>query len=113
MNDFILHFGAPVHCFEDQCGKLARVAFKPETRQVTDLIVEEGMILKRARVFPFTVVQKAADDNIEIDVQGKELGNFPEFRETVVEVAQEGASAEPADRGRPADGGARRRRARL
>lgn len=96
MNDFILHIGAPVNCFGEKRGNLARVALKAENYQVTDLVIEEGMLLKHSRVLPFSTVRQATDDELEIDLHGEDLEKYPEFRESVVEVVADGANAQPA-----------------
>jgi uncharacterized protein YrrD len=96
MNNFTLNFGTPVHCIEDQCGKLAKVAINPHNWQVTDLIVEEGLLLKHARVFPFSVVERAIADEINIAVYKEKFSKYPEFREVIVEHLPEGGTAEPA-----------------
>lgn len=95
MNDYILNFGLTVHCQEKQCGKLAKAAFNSQNWQVTDLVVEEGLLLKRARVFPLSVVEWATDEEINISVHEENLSNYPEYRETVVETVPQGALAEP------------------
>lgn len=95
MNNFVLHIGVPVRCFDEDCGNLARIAFRSENCQVTDLIIEEGLLLKRSRVLPFSTIQQATIDELEIAVQGEDLENYPEFRETVVDVVPDGANAGP------------------
>jgi uncharacterized protein YrrD len=101
MNDYILSFGTEVHCLDDKCGKLAKIAFDPDTWQVSDLIVEEGFLLKRARVFPVSVLQSATPDAVHISVHGDELTAYPEYRETVVETIPEGGVGQPIMQGTP------------
>jgi uncharacterized protein YrrD len=96
MNNFVLHIGVPVRCYDEQCGNLARIAFRSENCQVTDLVLEEGMLLKHSRVLPFSTIQRATFDELEIAVNGEELEKYPEFRETVVDIVPEGAQAGPA-----------------
>ena len=96
MNDFTFNFGSIVRCFDEQCGKLAKVIFNPENWQVTNLIVEEGFLLKKARIFPISVVDWATAEEISISVHEDELSSYPEYREIVVEKIPEGSAAEPA-----------------
>lgn len=86
MNEFDFNMGAHVHCQDGQCGKLAKVVLNPDTWQVTDLIVEEGFLLKRARVFPISVVTTTTAEDIYLSISSGDLGNFPEFREVEYEV---------------------------
>jgi uncharacterized protein YrrD len=83
---FDLNIGALVHCQDGECGKLAKVVIDPETLQVTNLIVEEGFLLKQARVFPINTVDHSGADDIYLSVKRADLGNFPEYRETEFEV---------------------------
>lgn len=95
MNNYILNFGTTAHCIEEGCGDLAKVAINPENWQVSDLVVEAGMLLKRSRVFPIKTLSRATNEEISLGVHEEELKNFPEYRETVIERAAEGETAEP------------------
>lgn len=86
MNEFDLNISAQVLCSDGKCGSLAKVAVDPETRQVTYLIVEEGFLLKRSRVFPFSSVDMATSDNIGLLLQSDDLENYPVYREETVEM---------------------------
>ncbi|MFZ0544186.1 MAG: BON domain-containing protein [Candidatus Promineifilaceae bacterium] len=96
MNDYILNFGTAVHCYDEQCGKLAKAAINSKNWQVSDLVIEEGLLLKRSRVFPLSVVEWATEDEISISVDENNLSKYPEYQETVIEKIPQGASAEPA-----------------
>ncbi|HEX6386047.1 MAG TPA: BON domain-containing protein [Anaerolineae bacterium] len=93
MNEFDFNIGAQVHCQDGKCGKLAKVVVNPETLQVTDLIVEEGFLLKRARVFPISVVETATAEEIHLSINSDELGNFREYREVEYEAPAPGGNA--------------------
>jgi hypothetical protein len=96
MNDYILNFGTTVHCIDEQCGKLAKAAFDSENWHVSDLVFEAGLLLKRARVFPFSAVESATNDEITLSIHPDDLKNYPEYRETVIETVPENYTAEPA-----------------
>lgn len=96
MNDYILIFGTPVHCFDDQCGKLAKAAFNPENWRVSNIVVEEGRLLKRTRVFPFSTIEMGTKEKVSIAVYEDELSEYPEYRETVIETMPPGGVPEPA-----------------
>jgi hypothetical protein len=80
MNDYILNFGTTVHCIDEQCGKLAKAAFDSENWHVSDLVFEAGLLLKRARVFPFSAVESATNDEITLSIHPDDLKNYPEYR---------------------------------
>lgn len=98
MSEFDFNIGAQVHCRDGQCGRLARVVVDPDTLQITDIIVEEGFLLKRARVFPISTVESTAKDNIRLAISSNELANFREYREVEYEThvsGSEGLFQEP------------------
>lgn len=86
MNYFELNIGAHVHCWDGDCGKLTKIALEPDTQIVTHLIVEEGLLLRRARVFPISTVDRALTDDIYLNLSSDQLDNYPEYREETVEV---------------------------
>ena len=92
MNEFDFNIGARVHCQDGQCGKLAKVVVHPDTWQVTDLIVEEGFLLKRARVFPVSAVERTTTEDIYLTISSNELNNFREYREVEYEVPVPGST---------------------
>jgi uncharacterized protein YrrD len=85
MDEFDFNIGAQVHCQDGKCGKLAKVVVHPDTWQVTDLIVEEGFLLKRARVFPITVVESTTAEDIYLSIESADLNNYREYREVEYE----------------------------
>lgn len=87
MNDNIFTIGTTVHCDNKPIGKLSRVVIDPEKWLVNDLVVEEGLLLKRARVFPVGLVAKATSEEIFLLVSEDKLDNFPEYQETMIERA--------------------------
>ena len=86
MNEFDLDFGAQVFCKDGKCGTLSRLAVDPETWQVTHLIVEEGFLLKRARVFPFASLDSTTPAGIYLTIHSTELENYPVYQEETVET---------------------------
>lgn len=85
MEELDLTIGAHVFCSDGRCGKLAKYAVNPDAWQVTHLIIEEGLLLKRARVLPFFAVQWATPHEIQLFIDTEELTNYPEFREDIIE----------------------------
>ena len=74
--------GARVLCKNGRCGKLVKVVLDPHTREVTDLIVEKGLLQKKDRVLPVSVVERAEDGDIYISARSDQLDAYPEYRET-------------------------------
>lgn len=85
MNELELNIGAQIHCLDGACGKLAKIALDPEAYIVTHIVAEEGILLKRARVFPMSVVERTTPDDIYLALSSEQLSNYPEYREEVVE----------------------------
>ena len=85
MKELDLNIGAQVLCTDGKCGTLAKYAVNPDEWQVTHLIVEDGMLLKKGRVFPFSSVEWATPDEIQLAVHDEELAKYPEYREEVIE----------------------------
>ena len=81
MNEFDLQIGAPVRCLDGDCGRLAKIALDPITWQVTDLIVENGKLLKQAHVFPLSTVIYTGPDDIHLSLLGEDLSNYSQYQE--------------------------------
>jgi osmotically-inducible protein OsmY/sporulation protein YlmC with PRC-barrel domain len=88
-----LHIGAQVHCKDQHCGKLVKLVVDPQTQQVTDLIVEKGLLLKQDRVLPIATVERVTEQEICLNIRSHELSNYPEYHQ--VEI-KEPASPEHA-----------------
>lgn len=98
MNAFDLNIGAQVFCTDGKCGTLSKLAVNPETWQVTHLLVAEGFLLKRSRVFPFSSLESATADGIYLANHSGELEKYPIYHEETVETpapdqGEAGASA--------------------
>ncbi len=101
MKTYNFNIGANVHCHDGQCGKLTKVVVNPNTFEVTNLVVEEGFLLKHARAFPVSLVEKAAGDDIYFALHSDQLSKYPEYVETEYERPESGwegkASYQPGD----------------
>ena len=81
MNTTNLNFHSKVHYQDGQAGRLVRVAIDPDQLEVTNLIVEYGLLLKHARVFPITSVVSTDDKNIYLSINREDLGGYPIYFE--------------------------------
>lgn len=90
MNNFTLRFSADIHCQDEVCGQLEKVIFNPETREVTDLVIEKGHLLSTSRIIPVSKIESAVEEVIKISVPKDELADYPEYKETYIEEPPEG-----------------------
>jgi uncharacterized protein YrrD len=90
MNKLDINIGAQVHCRDGMVGKLVKVVVDPEQFRVTNLIVEEGILLKHARVFPISLVQTIDTNSIYLSISSEDLDSFPEYQEKEFERPAEG-----------------------
>jgi uncharacterized protein YrrD len=78
--------GAAVHCQDSEVGTLAKLVVDPQSQQVTDLIVEKGLLRKHAWVVPVSTVIRATLHEIYLSIPSHELENCDEYRETEIKV---------------------------
>ena len=81
MNVFHLHLGAQVRCLDGLCGKLSHIILNPITKKVTGLIVTEGFLKPKARIFPLSTVIYTTPDEIHLSLCLEDLPNHGEYRE--------------------------------
>jgi uncharacterized protein YrrD len=75
-----LRIGAAVRC-KDQCYvKLTRLVVDPQTKQVTNLIVEKGLLLKQERVLPLSMVERVTGQEICLRIVSDQLTRCAEYR---------------------------------
>ncbi len=78
-----LRIGATVLSREGKkAGELDRVVLDPETLEVTDLIVRKGLLMKKDRVVPVSLVDHLDEaGNIHLKIGLEELSRCREYRE--------------------------------
>lgn len=87
------HIGAQVHCTDQHWGKLVKLVVDPQTQQVTDLIVEKGLLLKEDRVLPITTVERVTEQEICLNIRSNEVAAYPEYHQvTIKEPASDGST---------------------
>jgi uncharacterized protein YrrD len=79
-----LSIGAQVHCKDGHFGKLVKIVVDPHTQQVTDLIVEKGLLLKEDRVLPVSTVERITEDAVYLNVSCTEMPDYSAYREMTV-----------------------------
>jgi uncharacterized protein YrrD len=83
---FDLNIGAEVVCQDGKCGKLRKIVIDPDSRQVTDLIVEKGWLLKEDRVIPYDLVNNATEEEIQLSIRSDQLSDFQAYQEVSFQV---------------------------
>jgi len=90
-----LNIGAQVYCKDQHCGKLIKLVVDPKPQQVTDLIVEKGLLLKHDRVLPLSTVEWVTENAIYLNLHHDELGNYAEYHERESQEPAPEAKGEP------------------
>jgi uncharacterized protein YrrD len=81
MTKLDLHIGVPVYAIDKQCGNLVSVVVDPGTQQVSDLIIQHGLLLKHSRVVPVAAVTSATPFEIHLNLDSSQFNNCVEYRE--------------------------------
>jgi uncharacterized protein YrrD len=63
----------------EKIGSLDRVVINPETKDVTHLVVEKGVLFTMNKVIPIEYVNEQAGDRIELDRSAQELDALPSY----------------------------------
>lgn len=73
--------GTVVYCTNGAAGKLLKVVIDPHTKRVTDLVIEQGLLLKKDCVVPVELVEDVKDDRITLSINSFEMAYLPEYRQ--------------------------------
>ena len=93
MHKLAFKFRANVYGRNQHCGQLTKIVVDPNTWQLTDLIVEDGLFFKQAIVLPIFQVEDTLGQTVNLKIDRDQLKEFQAYGETIVE---EGASDWPA-----------------
>jgi osmotically-inducible protein OsmY/sporulation protein YlmC with PRC-barrel domain len=77
----LLPTGATIRCRDGAAGRLKYVVIDPDDGEVTHLIVERGMLLRRDIVVPAGWVERASEDEIVLNATVADLKALPEYHE--------------------------------
>jgi uncharacterized protein YrrD len=81
-----------------QIGSLVRVVLHPETKVITDIVVQSGALLNKAyRVVPIDQVADTTQDQIILRNASEDLESFPPFEEERIVTENEGMFTPPTD----------------
>ncbi len=96
MSEFEVSMGASVYGQGEKCGRVARLVVDPEARQLTHIIVEDGLLKKNAHIVPFDAIETAARDRVDLGMGRDEVNNCSQYRQVnVAHTVQTGQGAMP------------------
>jgi osmotically-inducible protein OsmY/uncharacterized protein YrrD len=96
MSQFDFKIGAKIHCKDGDCGELEKLVIDSYTKEITDLIVKDGRLFKKAHVIPAGMVDRAATEDIYLSINRSEFKQMPQYREYEYEsVEGENAGGTP------------------
>lgn len=95
MDELTFVFGSKVYFTDDGYGSLARLVYDPESLELTHLIVETGLLLKRSRVVPVTAVSSLSEAGIYLGLTQDEMSQRQQFHEKEVERPADGVKSKP------------------
>ena len=90
MDKLYLTLDTDAYIEAEEKGKLTKLAINPETKRVTDVIIEEGLILKKAYALPISRVVSATGEEVHLNPgDDKDLTDFPAYEVQEHDVAVE------------------------
>lgn len=66
----------------EKIGTLHRVVMDPKTREVTHIVVKEGLLFTEDKVVPMDLVGSVTEDRISLQGSKEHLDELPEYEET-------------------------------
>jgi uncharacterized protein YrrD len=80
----------------DKVGKVDRVVLDPRTKEVTHIIVRKGMLFKKDKVLPVTMVAAAEPERVSLRPDAGDLSHVPDFEEAHYVMADDATPAAAA-----------------
>jgi len=68
-----VHFGSPANATDDTLGKVVQVFVHPETWQISYLMVQRGLVMKKRLTFPIELVTEARVDSTQFSLSVDDL----------------------------------------
>jgi uncharacterized protein YrrD len=66
----------------EQVGTIDRVVLEPDTKEVTHLVVQKGLLLTEDKVVPMSLVGPATEDRVTLREDAGDLDKLPDFEES-------------------------------
>jgi uncharacterized protein YrrD len=74
--------GADVYSAQgDRLGTLNRVIIDPNTREVTHIVIEKGLMFTTSKVIPIGRIDPQSQENITLNSSEQDLSQFDDFEE--------------------------------
>ena len=90
-----LTLGTQIACTDQSSGKLVEIVVDPATKQVTDLVVQKGLLTKQAWVVPLAAVERVTGHAIQLNFHSDELNTYPEYHAADVSEPAAGGPQTP------------------
>lgn len=75
--------GARVYSADDhEVGRIERVVMHPHTKQITHVVVRQGLIFTEDKVLPVDLFTETTKDRAVLSKNSEQLENLPKFEET-------------------------------
>lgn len=66
----------------ERVGAIDRVVLKPDTKEVTHLVVQKGFLFTEDKVVPMSLVGPATEDRVTLREDAGDLQALPDFEES-------------------------------
>jgi osmotically-inducible protein OsmY len=76
-----IKIGSPARCRDGRAGRVIKVVVAPGNKQVTDIVVEHGLLLHHDVVVPISLVAGREGDTVVLDLNTSDLNNLREYAE--------------------------------
>jgi uncharacterized protein YrrD len=67
---------------DEKVGNIDRIVIDPDTKEVTNLVVQKGFIFTTDKVVPASLVDSATEERVNLKQKVDDLDEFPDFVET-------------------------------
>ena len=63
-------------------GSIDRVVMDPNTKEVSHLVIREGILFTEDKVIPVSLIRSTTPDRVELSQPEREMGQYPMFEES-------------------------------
>lgn len=89
--------GATVYTADgEQMGEIDRVVIKPDTKEVTHLVVQKGFLFTEDKVIPVSLARLVTEDQVVLRGEDIDFDQFPDFEESHYVPVDDDPQAVPA-----------------
>src|SRR5512139_3698231 len=73
-----------------EAGHIKRVVIDPESKEITHLVIQQGLLQKKDKVVPIAVITIGPEGQLTAHIKSDELALLPDFEEERYSLADEG-----------------------